>query len=264
MGHFESCSFKPELPSGTDLKEKRVLLHCCCAPCSTAIIEWMVEEGLRPGVFFSNSNIVPHEEYLKRKEELAGYAASFGLEVIDDEYDHSAWLEYVRSRVKGGLDGPERGARCLACFEFRLLRAARYAFSHGYDVLTTTLASSRWKDLSQVDQAGRLAVHSVLSGEGVPSWNASLRSAPPLVPLRSTPVPPLNVPRVAVFPEGTPSPANQSPEAFPGDTPSSPDQLIWWGQNWRKGGMQERRNFLIKSRALYNQTWCGCEFSHRL
>ncbi|MBQ6254386.1 MAG: epoxyqueuosine reductase QueH, partial [Bacteroidales bacterium] len=57
---------------------------------------------------------------------------------------------------------------------------------------------------------------------------------------------------------------NQSPEAFPGDTPSSPDQLIWWGQNWRKGGMQERRNFLIKSRALYNQTWCGCEFSHRL
>lgn len=211
MGHFESCSFKPETPSGVDLRERRILLHCCCAPCSTAILEWMVEEGLRPGVFFSNSNIVPLEEYLKRRDELARYAASFGLEIIDDEYDHAAWLEYVTSRVQGSPDGPERGPRCLACFEFRLLRAARYAASHGYDLLTTTLASSRWKDLSQVDQAGRHAVSegtTFLTGHG-------------------------------------------------------PIEVIWWNQNWRRGGLQERRNFLIQSRALYNQTWCGCEFSHR-
>ena len=211
MGHFESCSFKPETPSGIDLKGKRILLHCCCAPCSTAILEWMVEEGLRPGVFFSNSNITPLEEYTKRRDELARYAASFGLEVIDDEYDHSAWLEYVTSRTQGSPAGPERGPRCLACFEFRLMRAAAYAASHGYDLLTTTLASSRWKDLSQVDLAGRLAVS-----------------------------------------EGT---------AFL--TEKEPIKVIWWNQNWRKGGLQERRNFLIKSRALYNQTWCGCEFSHR-
>ena len=197
MEHFEGCSFRPELPEGFDLHKSRILLHCCCAPCSTAILEWMIEEGLRPGVFFSNSNIVPLEEYVKRREELARYAASFGLEVVDDEYDHSAWLEYVRSRSGAALAGPERGPRCLACFEFRLLRAAQYAASHGYEILTTTLASSRWKDLSQVDAAGRLVV----------------------------------------------------------------GRLIWWGQNWRKGGMQERRNFLIKSCALYNQTWCGCEFS---
>ena len=207
MGHFEGCSFKPVLPDGVNLKEKRILLHCCCAPCSTAIIEWMVEEGLRPGVFFSNSNIVPYEEYVKRREELGRYAASFGLEVVDDEYDHAAWTEYVRSRAGAALAGPERGPRCLACFEFRLLRAAHYAASHGYDILTTTLASSRWKDLSQVDAAGRLAVG---------------RYPPPTEPS---------------------------------------GQLIWWNQNWRKGGMQERRNFLIKSCALYNQTWCGCEFS---
>ena len=207
MGHFEGCSFKPVLPEGVDLRERKILLHCCCAPCSTAIIEWMVEEGLRPGVFFSNSNIVPYEEYVKRRDELARYAASFGLEVVDDEYDHASWLEYVRSRAGAALAGPERGPRCLACFEFRLLRAAHYAASHGYDILTTTLASSRWKDLSQVDAAGRLVVG---------------RYSPPTEPS---------------------------------------GQLIWWNQNWRKGGMQERRNFLIKSCALYNQTWCGCEFS---
>ena len=213
MAHFEGCVFRPEAPEGIDLKKSRILLHCCCAPCSTAILEWMVEEGLRPGIFFSNSNIVPSEEYIKRREELVKYAATFGLEVADDEYDHTAWLEYVRSRAGAGLTGPERGPRCLACFEFRLKRAAEYAAIHGYEVLTTTLASSRWKDLSQVDAAGRLAVASVNSS----------------------------------FLEGTwrrPSP-----------------QLRWWNQNWRKGGLQERRNFLIKSCALYNQTWCGCEFS---
>ena len=200
MGHFEGCGFRPEVPEGIDLKKSRILLHCCCAPCSTAILEWMVEEGLRAGVFFSNSNIVPYEEYTKRRDELARYAASFGLEVIEDEYDHAFWLEHVRSRSGAALSGPERGPRCLACFEFRLLRAAKYAATHGYDVLTTTLASSRWKDLAQVDAAGRQAV---------------------------------------------------------GPT----ERLVWWNQNWRKGGLQERRNFLVKSCALYNQTWCGCEFS---
>ena len=204
MEHFEGCTFKPEIPEGCDLKRDRILLHCCCGPCSTAILEWMVNEGLRPGLFFSNSNIVPFDEYVKRRDELARYAATFGLEIAEDEYDHDAWLDFVKSRCvpTGTLSGPERGPRCIACFEFRLRRAAEYAISHGYDILTTTLASSRWKVLSQVDEAGRRAVASL-----------------------------------------------------PG--------LIWWPQNWRKGGLQERRNFLIKSCALYNQTWCGCEFSQK-
>jgi len=216
--HFEGCSFRPEIPDGCDLKKDRILLHCCCGPCSTAILEWMVEEGLRPGLFFSNSNIVPFDEYVKRRDELVRYAATFGLEVADDEYDHSAWLEFVRSRCGSTevLTGPERGPRCLACFEFRLRRAAEYAVLHGYSILTTTLASSRWKVLSQVDEAGRNAV-------------------------------------LALSEEGLPSSGKQKT-----------NNLFWWGQNWRKGGLQERRNLLIKSCALYNQTWCGCEFSMKL
>ncbi len=245
MEHFEGCTFKPEIPEGCDLSKDRILLHCCCGPCSTAILEWMVTEGLRPGVFFSNSNIVPFDEYVKRRDELARYASSFGLEVIDDEYDHAAWLEYIRSRSLSEIEGPERGPRCQACFEFRLRRAAEYAVSHGYSILTTTLASSRWKDLRQVNDAGSLAVR-----EAVPPKDVSLRSTPPLASLSSAPVPPLNVPRVAVSSGGTASLTDSKP-------------LLWWPQNWRKGGLQERRNFLIKSCALYNQTWCGCEFSHR-
>ena len=239
--HFNGCSFQPELPDGCDLKKSRILLHCCCAPCSTAILEWMVEEGLRLGVFFSNSNIVPFEEYVKRRDELARYAVSYGLDVIDDEYDHSAWLEFVKGRALEKVDGPERGPRCQACFEFRLLRAARYAVDHGYDILTTTLASSRWKDLSQVNAAGSRAVGETLPPDGTATLGA----------LRGETMSEAN------------GGAERSEASSGGSVSPTACHLIWWPQNWRKGGLQERRNFLIKSCTLYNQTWCGCEFSAR-
>ena len=215
----------------------KVLVHACCAPCSGAILEWLVGQGIRPTVFFSNSNIYPFAEYELRRGELLRYAArlgqkaaeggqpagsgqrpgqkaaggdhepgsqeatngsqeSRGLVVIDDTYDHPAW----RCAVQGLEAGPERGERCLQCFRFRLERAARYAHEHGFNVLTTTLASSRWKDLAQVEAAG--------------AWACNL---------------------------------------FPG--------LRWWGRNWRKNGLQERRSQIIREQNFYNQTWCGCEFS---
>ena len=186
----------------------KVLVHACCAPCSGAILEWLVGQGIRPTVFFSNSNIYPFAEYELRRGELLRYAArlgqkaagsrqeSMGLVVIDDTYDHPAW----RCAVQGLEAGPERGERCLQCFRFRLERAARYAHEHGFNVLTTTLASSRWKDLAQVEAAG--------------TWACNL---------------------------------------FPG--------LRWWGRNWRKNGLQERRSQIIREQNFYNQTWCGCEFS---
>ena len=138
---------KLDIPGGSG----RVLLHSCCAPCSGAIIECLDAGGVRPTVFFSNSNIDTREEYDKRLAEVNRYAAKFGLEVVDDGYDHEAWLEAVR-----GLENePERGGRCLRCFKFRLERAAQYAREHGFEVVTTSLASSRWKSLEQVDEAGR-------------------------------------------------------------------------------------------------------------
>lgn len=192
----------PDIPAGAE----KILLHCCCAPCSGAIVEWMVQNGLRPTVFFSNSNIFTQEEYLKRRDEIVRYAALFDLEVIDDEYDHDAWLNAVR-----GLENePERGARCTACFRFRLLRAARYAAAHGYDTLTTTLASSRWKDLEQVSAAGE--------------WVCGTVAA-----------------ELAASGSGQRAP-------------------FWWNRNWRKGGLQPRRDAIIREQNFYNQTFCGCEF----
>lgn len=177
---------------------QQVLLHACCAPCSSAIVEWMLQHEVRPTIFYFNPNIFPKEEYEIRKEESKRHAESLGLQWIDGDYDHQRWLEEVR-----GLEGePERGSRCLQCFTYRLTVAALQAKKLGLEWFTTTLASSRWKRLDQITEAGLKAQQAV---------------------------------------EGT----------------------LFWAQNWRKGGLQERRNQLLHEYDFYNQQYCGCEFSQR-
>ena len=179
-------------------RAERILLHACCAPCSGASVECLVERGYRPVIFYSNSNIFPQEEYEHRLNECVRYAKEWGVEMVEDDYNHADW-----GQCAVGLENePERGGRCLQCFKYRLLRAAQYAASHGFPVLTTTLASSRWKSLEQVNEAGFWACEQV-SG------------------------------------------------------------VTWWPQNWRKGGLQERRNQILKEENFYNQLFCGCEFSQQ-
>lgn len=148
--------------------QTEVLLHTCCAPCSSAIIECLLNNGIRPVIYYCNPNIYPLEEYLVRKEECTRYAKALGLDIIDDDYDHEAWLE----AVKGLENEPERGGRCLRCFKLRLLRTAEYARDNGFKVITTTLASSRWKSLDQINEAGEWACAQV---SGVVWWDRNWR-----------------------------------------------------------------------------------------
>ena len=181
-----------EIPEGcTD-----VLLHACCAPCSSAIVEWMLANGVRPTIYYYNPNIFPREEYEIRKNESKRHAESLGIHWIDGDYDHETWQQCMR-----GLEHePERGRRCELCFTQRLTAAARKAKELGLKYFTTTLASSRWKSLEQIERAGLAAEQQV------------------------------------------------------GD-------VQFWAQNWRKGGLYERRNQLLKEFNFYNQQYCGCEFS---
>ena len=177
-----------------------VLLHACCAPCSSAIVEWLMANGVRPTIFYFNPNIYPREEYEIRKNESKRHAESLGLRWIDGDYDHERWLQEVR-----GLEQePECGRRCQQCFNYRLYVAALKAQELGLEWFTTTLASSRWKRLEQINAAGMAAEKSL-----------------------------------------APSPR-------------------YWAQNWRKGGLYERRNQLLKEYAFYNQQYCGCEFSRQV
>ena len=139
------------------LGETKVLLHTCCAPCSSAIIEHLMKHGVTPVIYYCNPNIYPREEYEIRKDECTRYAEALGLEIIDADYDHENWLEAVK-----GLEAePERGGRCLKCFKLRLLRTAEYAAAHGIRVITSTLASSRWKSLEQINEAGTWACEQI-------------------------------------------------------------------------------------------------------
>ena len=191
--------------------ETTVLLHTCCAPCSSAIIEALMQNGITPVIYYCNPNIYPQEEYEIRKEECTRYAQALGLEIIDADYDHQHWL----SCMEGLENEPERGGRCLKCFKLRLLRTAEYARQRGIKVITTTLASSRWKSLEQINEAGIWACRTV---------------------------------------------GNSSQDT---EKDTQDGEVVWWDQNWRKGGLQERRLQIIKEYDFYNQQYCGCEFSMR-
>lgn len=190
-----------EIPEGL----QEVLLHACCAPCSSAIVEWMLAHGIHPTIFYFNPNIYPREEYDIRKNESKRHAESLGLRWIDGDYDHEAWLQ----QVQGLEHEPERGGRCLQCFRIRLTATALQAQALGIKYFTTTLASSRWKSLEQINQAGLDAQAAVAASSSEAE-------------------------------EGTP---------------------LFWAQNWRKGGLQDRRNQLLREYNFYNQLYCGCEFS---
>ena len=153
-----------ELPK----KGKNVLLHCCCAPCSSAIVEWMVNNGIKPTLYFYNPNIYPYVESEKRKVECIRYAGHWDLKIVDADYSHDEWL----TGVTGLEHEPERGLRCMECFKMRLLKTAEYAQNNSYQIITTTLSSSRWKDAEQIAEAGRFAVSKV---DGVNFWAQNWR-----------------------------------------------------------------------------------------
>ncbi len=133
--------------------ERRVLLHSCCAPCSSSIMERMLTAGIEVTIFFYNPNIHPRDEYLIRKQENIRYAQKKGVPFVDADYDKESWF----NRIKGMENDPERGSRCGVCFDIRFERTARYAAEHGFRVFTSSLGISRWKDLEQVNVSGRRA-----------------------------------------------------------------------------------------------------------
>lgn len=121
--------------------EKRILLHVCCGPCSTASVERLISEGYVPVLFFSDSNIYPENEFEKRYENALAVARHYGLEIIKDPQDHEAW----REAVKGHESDREHGERCSICFRYNLARTAEVASGLGMELFTTTLTVSRFK-----------------------------------------------------------------------------------------------------------------------
>lgn len=132
------------------LGKTRLLLHSCCAPCSGEVMEALMASSIDFTIFFYNPNIHPIQEYLIRKEENVRFAEKHAIPFIDADYDKENWFE----RINGLEWEPERGKRCTACFDMRFERTALYAAEHGFDVISSSLGISRWKDMNQINDAG--------------------------------------------------------------------------------------------------------------
>jgi hypothetical protein len=151
LGVKGSMNPRPILEPPT--KEKKVLLHSCCAPCSGEVMEAMAASGIDYTIYFYNPNIHPREEYELRKAENIRFAEKEGIPFIDADYDTDNWF----ARAKGLEWEPEKGARCTMCFDMRFERTALYAHENGFPVITSCLGISRWKDIDQINGCGERA-----------------------------------------------------------------------------------------------------------
>ena len=131
----------------------RLLLHSCCAPCSSYVLEYL-NHWFDIDLFFYNPNIAPREEFDRRVAELVRLAASLPhegrFEVIPGPYEAEAFM----AACKGHEDDPEGGARCERCFRLRLGKAARLAAERGSDYFATTLTISPLKNAQLLNGIG--------------------------------------------------------------------------------------------------------------
>lgn len=138
-----------EAPGGA----RKILLHTCCAPCSGDVTRSLVDAGFDVTVIFYNPNIHPRAEYELRKAENKRFADELNVPFVDLDYDPDRWFE----RCEHLAWEPEKGERCTACFDMRLERSALYAHENGFPVLASTLATSRFKSVEQVNGCGERA-----------------------------------------------------------------------------------------------------------
>jgi len=119
-------------------------------------MEAIQASGIDYTIFFYNPNIHPKKEYELRKEENIRFAEKHRVPFIDADYDTDNWF----ARAKGMEFEPERGVRCTMCFDMRFERTALYAHEHGFNVISSSLGISRWKNMQQINDCGvRAASH---------------------------------------------------------------------------------------------------------
>lgn len=127
----------------------RLLLHACCAPCSSSVVE-RLQQGYDLTLFYYNPNIHPQAEYQIRCDEIIRWCQRIELPLIVAEYNPEAW----HHTVQGYEHEPERGQRCTLCYRLRLTHSANRAKQDGFDLFTTVLSISPHKDADRINQIG--------------------------------------------------------------------------------------------------------------
>lgn len=138
------------------IEKPHLLLHSCCGPCSSAVLEKLTPH-FRVTVFFFNPCIHPAAEYEKRLSEQKRLIeeAKLPVDMLEAVYDPQSYF----ALVKGLENAPEGGERCLVCFRQRLMATAQAAKEHGYDFFTTTLTVSPHKNAENLNRIGQEVSH---------------------------------------------------------------------------------------------------------
>ena len=146
---------------GLNGRKAQLLLHACCAPCSSASLEYLTEH-FKVDILFYNPNIASSAEFLKRLSELERFVKEVpiasGVRVMAPEYCHSEFL----AAASGLEDALEGGARCEKCFLLRLEKTARTAERLGYEYFGTTLTISPLKNAGLINSCGERTAGNVM------------------------------------------------------------------------------------------------------
>ena len=145
---------------------ERLLLHSCCAPCSSGVLEQLIKD-YDVTVFFYNPNMDSEEEYDKRAKEQMRFLQQLGISYVIADYNSQDY----ENVVKGLENEKEGGARCVECFRLRLTETCKFAKEHNYDVFTTTLSVSPYKNHELLNKIGE----EVSQKYGVPFLSANFK-----------------------------------------------------------------------------------------
>ena len=204
-------------------KRPSLLLHACCAPCSSYTLEYLMQY-FNITVFYYNPNIHPDTEYHRRLEELKKFLKAFDKEgcitLVEKPYNTDDYFSAVNTENEPSLKTEsERGERCRRCYKFRLEKAYKYAKENGFDWFTTTLSISPYKDADKINEIGK-----------------ELESCE------------------------SPIPTDTDTEQFKNPHTSGPKFLT---SDFKKRGGFLRSLELSKQYGLYRQDYCGCIFSQQ-
>ena len=134
-------------------KTPKLLLHSCCAPCSSYVLEYL-SNYFEITIFYYNPNISPYEEFQKRVEEqkrlIGELPVKNKINFIEGEYDNN----YYEELINGLEQEKEGGSRCHICYKMRLQKTAKLAKTLGFDYFTTTLSISPYKNSKVLNEIG--------------------------------------------------------------------------------------------------------------
>lgn len=133
-------------------KKHSILLHSCCAPCSSHVIS-VLKDYFDITILYYNPNISPIQEYEKRKQEQINFIKQLdcGIKIMNCDYDNDVYEECI----KGLENEKEGGARCLKCFRLRLEKTAKLASINNFDYFCTTLTVSPYKNSQVINSIGK-------------------------------------------------------------------------------------------------------------